>query len=111
VAAGAADLQQRSGGYLIQLHLEPNRVGENQAVVQIRDSKEKIVSDARRVTIYLRSLDMDMGLESFQASATPDGSYRADVMLSMAGRWLVSVEISPPSGDTFVTEFNLTSSM
>ena len=111
VAGGAADLQQRSGEYLIRLRLEPNRVGKNQAIVQIGDSKGERVSDARRVTVYLRSLDMDMGLETVQASPAPYGSFLADVTLSMAGRWLVSVEISPPSGDTFVTEFNLTSSM
>jgi hypothetical protein len=48
-----------------------------------------------------------MGLQSVQAEPSLDGSYEAEVMLSMGGRWLFSVEVSPQEGDTFLTEFRI----
>jgi hypothetical protein len=73
----------------------------------LKDFDGRTRTDARRVTIYVRSLDMDMGLETVQAEPSPGGTYEAKVLLSMAGRWLFSVEVSPPQGDTFLTEFRV----
>jgi nitrogen fixation protein FixH len=94
----------------VGLKLEPNKVGNNRAVIVLTANGQKI-SSARRVTVYLRSLDMDMGLSTVQAKPTSDGNYEADVVLSMGGKWLISVEVSPPQGDTFVTEFRISSSL
>jgi copper transport protein len=110
-AGGPATQTVRQGAVSVSLSLTPNKVGSNQAVVVLRDAGGAAIADARRVTIYLRSLDMDMGLETFQAQPTSDGNYGAEVNLSMAGRWLVSVEVSPARGDTFITEFRISSAM
>jgi copper transport protein len=104
---GVPNLEKRVGNYSVVLKLEPNRVGQNQATAEVRDNAGHVVPNARRVTFYLRSLDMDMGLETVQAQRTDAGMYRAPVSLSMAGRWQVSVEVSPPEGDTFLAEFNI----
>jgi len=106
---GTTDLRRRAGDYFVSLHLDPNKVGRNQAAVSLQDSGGSNLADARRVTFYLRSLDMDMGLSTVEAQPSPDGKYRAELFLSMAGRWAISVEISPTRGDAFVAEFQITS--
>jgi copper transport protein len=111
VAAGPAVLTQRAGVMTVSLRVEPNKVGDNRAVITLTDTDGRTRSDARRVTLYVRSLDMDMGLETVQAEPSPEGGYEARIMLSMAGRWLFSVEISPPQGDTFLTEFRIPTSL
>jgi nitrogen fixation protein FixH len=110
VTTGPLNLTQQSGEMTVGLKLEPNKVGANHAFVALTSNGKK-VSTAKRVTVYLRSLDMDMGLTTVQAKPTDDGNYEADVVLSMAGKWLVSVEVSPPQGDAFVTEFKISSSL
>jgi copper transport protein len=96
-----------SRGFEVELQLTPQAVGPNRIVARLRSADGSLVSTARRVTFYLRMLDMEMGLQTIPAENAPDGSYSAEVTLSMAGRWQVSVEIAPPQGDTFVTEFEL----
>jgi copper transport protein len=100
-----AILDKPSGDFVISLKVSPQRSGSNRATAWIRTKDGVLVSDARRVTFFLNMLDMDMGLQTVQASPAADGSYSAEVVLSMAGRWRISVEASPPRGDTFVTEF------
>jgi copper transport protein len=107
VAAGPVMLSQRAGAMTVSLRVDPNKVGDNVAQITLTDSDGRTRSDARRVTLYVRSLDMDMGLETIQAELSPEGGYEARVTLSMAGRWLFTVEISPPQGDTFLTEFRV----
>jgi copper transport protein len=107
VAAGPIALSQRAGDFTVALRVDPNKVGDNSAVVTLTDSSGRRLSNASRVTIYLRSLDMDMGLETIQTQASPEGEYQARVPLSMAGKWLYSVEVSPRQGDTFLTEFRI----
>jgi copper transport protein len=107
VAAGPVSLSQRSGGMTVSLRVEPNKVGDNRAVITLKDFDGRTRTDARRVTLYVRSLDMDMGLETIQTEPSPEGGYEAKVMLSMGGRWLFSVEVSPSQGDTFLTEFRV----
>ena len=109
--SGPMSLSKRTGDTTIGLRLDPNKAGPNQAVILVQNSDGQTISEARRVTLFLRSLDMDMGLQTIQAQPSPDGAYTAEVFLSMAGRWLVSVEVSPPRGDTFVTEFEISSTL
>jgi copper transport protein len=107
VAAGPVVLTERTGVITVSLRVEPNKVGSNRAVITLTDSDGRTRSDVRRVTLYVRSLDMDMGLETVQAKPSLDGGYEAEVMLSMGGRWLFSVEVSPQEGDTFLTDFKI----
>ena len=108
---GTTDLRQRAGDYFVSLHLDPNKVGKNQALVTLQDSSGGNLAGARRVTVYLRSLDMDMGLSTVEAQPTPNGNYQAEIYLSMAGRWTISVEVTPARGDGFVAEFQITSAL
>ena len=109
VASGPINLAKRSQDWNVSLRLDPNRLGKNQAVVSLQDANGQPVTDAKRVTLYLQMLDMDMGLVTVQSSPSADGTYRAEVPLSMAGKWSISVEVSPSAGDTFVTEFDFSS--
>ncbi|MSO20126.1 MAG: hypothetical protein EXQ56_06615 [Acidobacteria bacterium] len=103
---GARELRQQAGGYTISLRLDPAKLGRNVARIALNDGTGTVRSDARRITVFLKSLDMDMGLASAPAVPQPDGSYQAEVVISMAGRWSISVEVAPAEGDAFVAEFH-----
>ena len=111
VAAGPLNLAKKSGDFTVALKMDSNKVGKNQAAITLTAADGRTVSDAKRVTVYLRSLDMDMGLATFPAALSPPGIYTSEVVFSMAGQWLVTVEVSPPRGDTFLTEFTVSVSM
>ena len=96
-----------SGEFVISLQVTPQQAGYHRMVAWVRSKDGVVVSDARRVTFFLNMLEMDMGLQTVQAQPSGDGSYVADAVLPMAGRWRVSVEVSPPQHDTFLTEFDL----
>ena len=93
----------------MNLSLDSAQTGTRHAVVTLADPSGQRMGDAREVTLYLAMQDMDMGLERIQAKRFPDGSYQADLPLTMAGKWKVSVEVTPARGDGFVTEFELSS--
>jgi copper transport protein len=105
VASGPINIVKRVQDWNVSLRLEPNRLGKNEAIVSFQDASGLPVIDAKRVTLYLQMLDMDMGLVTVQALPSADGTYRAEVPLSMTGKWSINVEVSPHAGDTFVTEF------
>ena len=108
---GPVNLSQTNGdaGIKVNLSLDSAQTGTRHAVVTLADSSGHRAGDAQKVTLYLAMQDMDMGLETLQTKRFPDGSYRADLPLTMAGKWKVSVEVTPARGDAFVTEFELTS--
>jgi copper transport protein len=108
---GPVNLSQTNGdaGIKVNLILDSAQIGTRHAVVTLADSSGHRVDNAQEVTLYLVMQDMDMGLETIQAKSFPDGSYQADLPLTMAGKWKVSVEVTPARGDAFVTEFELSS--
>lgn len=108
---GAQQLRQRAGDYTVSLEITPNKAGRNTAHITLEDGGGQARTDARRVMLYARSLDMDMGLTTAAAALAPDGTYQAEITLSMAGRWQLSVEVTPADGDAFVAEFRIVSSM
>jgi copper transport protein len=110
---GAVNITQHNddAGMSITLRLDSGQAGTRHAVVTLADSAGRRVRDAKKVTLYLKMLDMDMGLTTVPAQPAADGSYQADLPLSMSGQWRVSVEVSPARGDAFVTEFKLSSGL
>ena len=105
--AGPVVMSKQNQDMTVNLNLDSTRVGTIHTSVILRDSSGRTITDAERVTLYVKMLDMDMGLETVEAQPAPSGAFQADLPFSMAGRWLVSVEVSPAHGDTFVTEFNV----
>jgi len=110
---GPVSMSQRNAdaNISVALTLDSGQVGTRRVVVALRDSKGRMVTNAKRVTLYLAMLDMNMGLETVEAEPLADGTYQAELALTMPGRWRVSVEVSPARGDTFVTEFNFSSGL
>ena len=106
-SVGPVRFTQKTQDMRVTLSLDSNKLGPTHAFVTLQDSLGGPVKDAKRVTIYARMLEMDMGLDTIQAKVTPTGAYEADVALKMAGRWTISVEVSPAHGDTFVSEFEI----
>ncbi len=110
---GPVNMSQRNAdaNMSVALRLDSGQAGTRRAVVALADSRGRAVTDAKRVTLYLAMLDMNMGLETVQAEPSADGTYQAELALTMPGRWRISVEVSPARGDTFVTEFNFSSGL
>lgn len=106
--AGVRELRRKSGAYEVALKVEPGQLGQNKLSVELLDGAGTPVKDARKVMVYLRSLDMDMGLTTGEAHPMAAGGYAADMAFSMSGRWSVSVEVTPARGDAFMVEFELT---
>jgi len=108
--AGPVELTKSAEGTTVNLKLDSTKVGTAHSIVTLQDSAGKIISDTRSVTLFARMPDMDMGLETIEAQPTPSGSFQADVPLTMAGKWSISVQVAPKRGDAFVTEFQVSSS-
>jgi Cu(I)/Ag(I) efflux system membrane fusion protein len=76
------------------------REGENELRFRIRDASGAPVDDARVVVAY--SMPMaGMATMGGKVSADPigQGEYRAEVMLDMAGTWLLQLDAARPSGE------------
>jgi copper transport protein len=104
---GPLTLNKRNEDMTVNLKLDSTKVGTIHSAVILQDSNGRTITDAKSVTFFVRMLDMDMGLETIEAQPVPGGAYQADIPFSMAGRWSINVEVSPSHGDTFVTEFNV----
>jgi len=107
---GPIELTKSAEGTTVDLKLDSTKVGTAHSIVTLQDGTGKIISHTKSVTLFARMLDMDMGLETIEAQPTPSGSFQADVPLTMAGKWSISVQVAPSSGDAFVTEFQISSS-
>ena len=106
--AGPRELKQMAGESEVALRIEPGKLGPNKVQVQLSDASGKSVAAAKKVRVYLRMMEMDMGLTSVEASALPAGGFAAETVFPMSGRWKVSVEVTPASGDAFVVEYDVT---
>lgn len=107
--AGPIELTKPAESMTVDLKLDSTKVGTAHSVVMLRDQAGKIIS-VKSVTLFARMLDMDMGLETIEAKPMPSGSFQADIPLTMAGKWSISVQVAPQQGDAFVTEFQVSSS-
>jgi len=111
VFAGPVSMVRRASGTVVRVTIEPNRVGQNDVAISLEDLAGEKITDAKEVTIYLQMREMDMGLETIPAHFAPDGTYRADVNLSMTGRWSLGVQVSPAHADDFVADFDFVSGL
>ena len=105
---GPVALSKRNEDVTVNLHLDSTQVGTIHSSVILQDSSGRTISGAKRVTFFVRMLDMDMGLETIEAQPMPGGHrirrifhflWRAD------GRSAWRFRLS--QGDKFVTEFNV----
>ncbi|GAB6992195.1 copper resistance CopC/CopD family protein [Paenibacillus pini] len=94
---------------VISLHISPNQTGDNMFEIQVKDSAGNSVKDIEQIKLTLSSLDMDMGNYDItipgSSSAT---SYQAKDLISMAGRWNVSVHVLTSSLEALDTNFIIT---
>ena len=107
---GPVEQSQRHGDTIVTLTLNPNKVGANTAGVTIRSASTNAAADVRGLTLYVKSLDMDMGVQTFEAERGPDGAFSAPLVIPMAGRSLVTAEVAPGRGDRYLVEFPIYSS-
>ena len=107
--AGPVELTKLAEGVRVNLKLDSTKVGTAHCVVTLLDPAGKAVTDTKSLGVFARMADMDMGLETIATTPAPNGSFQADIPLTMAGRWSISVQITPQKGDAFVAEFQVSS--
>jgi copper transport protein len=106
-AAGQFESSAQHGGYVVTLVVHPATVGSNHVVVTIRRSGENTPVTVREVTVFIRPLEVDGGLDTVEPVPGPGGSFTATVVQAFGGRSLVSIQVSPVDGDAFVVEFDV----
>jgi copper transport protein len=107
ISGAAFSATASHGDVRVTLTVEPNKAGPNLARVILNPYQRTEASRVRRVTLYVRCLDMDMGVQTFETTADADGSRRARITVPMIGRTQVSVEIEPERADTYVVPFTM----
>lgn len=94
-------------GLMVTLQAATTEAGPNTLTVEIRDRRERPVTNAR-VTITTRSLEMDMGTYVDRARSVAPGRYAVDTPLGMGGRWQATVEVRRQGHRPVVVEFVVT---
>lgn len=101
----------RVGPYQLTLQVNPNPPLITQpAALSIRvlsASTQQPVTNAR-VTLESAMVEMDMGADRVEARAQGDGTYLANVQLSMSGLWKVHVIVAAPGAASVSTDFEVT---
>jgi hypothetical protein len=101
----------RVGPYQLTLQVNPNPPLITQpAALSIRvlsASSQQPVTNAR-VTLESAMVEMDMSADKVEARAQGDGTYLANVQLSMSGLWKVHVIVAAPGAAPVSTDFEVT---
>lgn len=109
VHAKELELKGKAGEVEVRLILKQNPpvVGNNDAVVEIKDSSGKPVTDAKVVVHYSMPPMPGMPPMNYKTDAKLHGNqYQARMNLSMAGPWNIEVRITR-SGKTSSAKFNV----
>ncbi len=101
----------RVGPYQLTLQVNPNPPLITQpAALSIRvlsASTQQPVPNAR-ITLESAMVEMDMGADKVEARAQGDGTYLANVQLSMSGLWKVHVIVAVPGAAPVSADFEVT---
>jgi hypothetical protein len=103
------ELKKKAGDMEVKLTLKQNPpiVGDNDAIVEIKDSTGKPVTDAKVVVNYSMPPMPGMAPMNYKTDAMLHGDkYHARMNLSMAGPWNIEVKITR-GGKTASAKFNV----
>ncbi len=103
------ELKKKAGDMDVKVTLKQNPpiVGNNDMVVEIKDSSGKAVTDAKVVVNYSMPAMPGMPPMNYKTDAMLHGNqYHARMNLSMAGPWNIEVRISR-AGKTTSAKFNV----
>ncbi|MWV45896.1 copper resistance protein CopC [Paenibacillus sp. HJL G12] len=78
---------------VIQLDITPNVTGVNEFQVKVEDSKGQPVKGIQQIKLTLTSLDMDMGKYEIVMPGGKAEGYKAQDLITMAGKWNVHVHV------------------
>ncbi|WP_194434157.1 copper resistance CopC/CopD family protein [Paenibacillus segetis] len=91
------------GGYKVTVNISPNTLGMNHFKLDLQAPDGKPLQNIEQITLKLTSKEMDMGVT--EITFPGDKLYEADELITMAGRWNVSVHVLLKSLD--VIDLNL----
>ncbi|MGN7359597.1 copper resistance protein CopC [Paenibacillus sp. SAF-054] len=77
----------------ISLHVTPNVTGVNDFEVIVQDKDGKPVQGIQQIKLTLTSLDMDMGKYEIVMPGGKAEGFKAQGLISMAGKWNVQVHV------------------
>ncbi|HEX6477644.1 MAG TPA: copper resistance protein CopC [Ktedonobacteraceae bacterium] len=82
--------------FTVTLNVNPNRFGTNVFTVTVVDNSTHKTTTNVGVALYTTMLDMDMGTDNVNLLPDGKGHFSASGDLSMAGDWLIKVQIRTP---------------
>jgi nitrogen fixation protein FixH len=103
------EVKKKAGGYNIEVKLDKNPpvVGDNNIIIEIKDTAGKPVADAKVKVEYSMPAMSGMPPMNYKTDAELKGNvYKAKINLSMSGPWNITVKIT--RGEKTVTaKFNV----
>jgi len=98
VGLAAAPTSARAGRFDLQLATQPSppMAGENQFLITVTDGGKPLAGAG--VSVHVDMVDMPMPADFQAAPGSRPGEYAAQVNLSMAGKWRVTVAVEQMAG-------------
>jgi copper transport protein len=95
-------------GAQVTLSVTPNRIGENQFSVVLKNRQGKPIKDIEQVQLTFTMLEMDMGKETAVLKKAAEGEYQTEGLhFSMAGHWNVHVHVLTKSLESIDSDFRV----
>ncbi|MCJ8012016.1 copper resistance CopC/CopD family protein [Paenibacillus sp. KQZ6P-2] len=102
---GPVHMQQKlENQNLVTLDITPNTTGVNEFEVKVQDSKGQPVKGIQQIKLTLTCLDMDMGKYEIVMPGGKAEGYKAEDLISMAGKWNVHVHVLTDKLETWDTD-------
>jgi hypothetical protein len=95
------------GKYNVALTVSPDRFGSNVFTVQLVDvqSGKTLGANDAGVSVFVSSLDMDMGTDSLDLLPDSKGSFSGSGDLVMGGNWSIRVQVRTPDNQLHAANF------
>ncbi|MBF0339296.1 MAG: FixH family protein [Nitrospirae bacterium] len=91
------EVEKKAGDYTLKITMDNNPpiVGDNNVVIEVKDSAGKAVADAKVLVDYGMPAMPGMPAMNYKTEAKHDGGqYKGVLTLSMAGSWNIVVKVS-----------------
>lgn len=103
------EVKKKAGDFDVEVRIDKNPpvVGDNNIVIEVKDTSGKNVTDARIVIDYGMSAMPGMPAMNYKTDAVLKGNaYKAIMNLSMSGPWNIAIKITK-AGKTSTAKFTV----
>jgi len=103
------ELKKKVGDYQVEIKIDKNPpvIGDNKIEIQIKDTSDRVIKDAKVLVNYYMPPMPRMAPMNYKAEAKlKDEKYRAKMKFIMAGPWIIAVKFTR-EGKTLTAKFNV----